>query len=177
MNDSSARLFLGLELNDAARNALAAVNTRLNTPDFRAKLYTPSKFHLTLCFLGNTPRARICELQSLMDATSCTPFSLTLSALGSFKNGSILWAGVEQCDCLFDYRSRLADALTAAGFPLEAGEYRPHITLGRQVKSPIPEIAVPKISFNIAHATLFESTRINDVLTYVPLYRSVFHEQ
>lgn len=175
MNAASARLFLGLELNDAARNALAGVRADLDTPSFRAKLHAPSNYHLTLCFLGNTPRERIKELAELMDNTSSSPFSLTLSSLGCFKNGSILWAGVKPCAKLFDYRSRLAAALTLAGFLIEAGEYRPHITLGRQVKSPIPEIAVPEVSFYITHATLFESTRIDGVLTYVPLYRSVFH--
>ena len=175
MNADTARLFLGLELNDCARNALADVCAELEHQKLRGKLHAPTLYHLTLCFLGNTPLHRISELQNLMSAIVCTPFSLTLSSLGTFKNGTILWAGVKECAELFEYQSCLAHSLRNAGFPIEEGEYRPHITLGRQVKSEIPPISVPPVSFNIAHTTLFESTRIDGVLTYVPIYRSAFH--
>lgn len=174
MNADSARLFLGLELDDESRRALSRVCDDMIAHRLRGKFYTPDRFHLTLCFLGNTPVSRIPELQSVMDSVPCAPFSLTLSDLGTFKNGSILWAGVKHCDILHDYRARLADALRIAGFPVEEGEYHPHITLARQFKSPVPSMDVPPVSFPAVHATLFESTRINDVLTYLPLYRSEF---
>lgn len=174
MNSDSARLFLGLELDDASRHALSLVCDELTARNLRGKFYTPDRYHLTLCFLGNTPVSRIPELQEVMDSVPCPPFSLTLSDLGTFKNGSILWAGVKHCDILHEYRARLADALRNALFPVEEGEYHPHITLARQFKSPMPSIDVPSVSFPVQHATLFESTRINDVLTYLPLYRSEF---
>ncbi len=175
MNSDTARLFLGLELNSCARNALSTVRTELEQQNLRGKLHAPSLYHLTLCFLGSTPIERISDLQRLMDSTSCRPFTLTLSNLGTFKNGSILWAGVQECAELFEYQSHLADSLRCAGFSLEEGEYRPHITLGRQVKSEIPSINVPPVSFKVDHAVLFESTRIDNILTYVPIYRSAFH--
>ncbi len=175
MNTDTARLFLGLELDDRARNALSCVRSELEERGLRGRLHAPALYHLTLSFLGSTPLERIGEIQKIMDSTPCAPFSLTLSAMGTFKNGSILWAGVEECSALREYQSRLARALANAGFPVEAGEYRPHITLGRQVKSEIPDIGVPPVSFDVFHATLFESTRIDGVLTYVPIYRSAFH--
>ena len=174
MNNDAARLFLGLELNEECRNVLAALRTELIRRELRGKFHPPERYHLTLCFLGSTPVSRISELQQLMDGISCAPFSLTLSELGTFKNGSILWAGVQHCNALHNYRARLAAALRNAGFPVEEGEYHPHITLARQFKSIVPGIDIPPASFPACHATLFESTRINDILTYVPLYRSVF---
>jgi len=174
MNPDSARLFLGLELNDNSRRVLSLACDDMTAQNLRGKFYTPDRFHLTLCFLGNTPTARIPELQKVMDSVPCSPFSLTLSDLGTFKNGTILWAGVKHCDILHDYRARLADALRNACFPVEEGEYHPHITLARQFKSDMPSMDIPPVSFPVFHATLFESTRINDILTYVPLYRSVF---
>ena len=175
MNADTARLFLGIELSTPSRDALALIRSELERQNLRGKLHAPQMYHLTLCFLGNTPLERIPSLREVMDSVSCTPFSLTLSDLGTFKNGTILWAGVDRCEALYDYQSRLAHALRNAGFPLEEGEYRPHITLGRQVKSEIPPISVPPVSFEVTHATLFESTRIDGVLTYLPIYRSVFH--
>lgn len=175
MNAQTARLFLGLELNNEARQALTSVRRALETAGAVGKFHSPALYHLTLAFLGNTPAEQIPVLQRLMDSIPQVPFTLTLSSLGTFKNGSILWAGVEKSAALMAYQESLARALRESGFPLEEGEYRPHITLARQIKTGIPPIEVPRIGFPIRHATLFESTRIDGALTYLPLYRSVFH--
>lgn len=168
------RLFLGLELNDDARCALDGVRRTLEESGVIGKYHSSSMYHLTLCFLGNLPEESIPQIKQIMDSVPAAPFSLTLSALGTFKNGSVLWAGVEECEALRHYQRRLADALREAGFPLEPGEYTPHITLARQVKSPAPGLTIPPVSFSVPHAALFHSTRIGGVLTYLPIYRSVF---
>lgn len=175
MSADTARLFLGLELNDDARRALDNVRRALQESGVIGKFHAPSLYHLTLCFLGNTPLNSIPRIQYLMDAIPAAPFSLALSLLGTFKNGSILWAGVKENEPLMAYQERLSRSLRDAGFPIEEGGYRPHITLARQVRSPIPDIAVPEISFPVRQATLFESTRAAGALTYIPIYRSVFH--
>lgn len=174
MNADTARLFLGLELSDEARRALDSVRRALQESGAIGKFHAPALYHLTLCFLGNTPVDSIPRIQRLMDQIPAAPFSLAFAPLGTFKNGSILWAGVKPCAALTEYQGRLAASLRQAGFPLEEGEYRPHITLGRQVKTAAPNIAVPDISFRVRHATLFESTRVDGALAYIPLYRSVF---
>ena len=171
----TARLFLGLELNDEARRALDSVRRSLETEGVTGKFHAPSLYHLTLVFLGNLPLDAVPALKEIMNALPAAPFELTLSSLGTFKNGSILWAGVKDCPELMEYRRRLADSLQAAGFSFEEGEYRPHITLARQVKTDVPLTEVPSITFPVRHATLFESTRVDGALTYLPLYRSVFH--
>ncbi len=170
----SARLFLGLELNDEARRALTGVRRCLEGKEVRGKLYDAPLYHLTLCFLGATPRPQIARIASLMDATPAEPFRLTLGRLNTFKNGSILWAGVAPCPALMRLQSRLSEALRKAGFPAEESAYTPHITLGRQMKSVIPELTVPPVCVEVSFMTLFESTRVDGRLSYVPLYRSVF---
>ncbi len=175
MISDSKRLFLGLELNAEARFALDCVRQTLQIQGVTGKFHAPALYHLTLAFLGNTPIDRIPDIQRLMDGISAAPFTLTLNSLGTFKSGTILWAGVKCCAALMDYQRELTQALTAAGFAVEEGEYRPHITLARQVKSVIPETVVPSTIFPVGHATLFESTRVEGALTYLPLYRSAFH--
>ena len=174
MTADTARLFLGLELNDESRAALDGVQRELQEKGVQGRFHRPEMYHLTLCFLGNTPVGEIPRIGRLMDGIPSPEFSLTLSGLGTFKGGSVLWAGVEPCEALTDYQKRLADALRQAGFPLEEDEYRPHITLGRQVKTAVPDIAVPGAVFQVRHTALFESTRIDGALTYIPIYRSVF---
>ena len=170
----TARLFLGLELSDEARRALDSVRRELQNAGAIGKFHAPALYHLTLAFLGNTPVEAISPIRRLMDEIPSAPFELTLSQLGTFKNGSILWAGVRSCPPLMDYQERLARSLRSAGFPLEEGAYQPHITLARRVKTAVPEIAVSPVSFSVRHATLFESTRVDGKLTYLPLTRSVF---
>jgi len=169
MTADTARLFLGIELNGAARAALDGVRAAYIERGVQGKFHRPELYHLTLCFLGSTPTADIPRIVHLMDAIPVAPFTLTLSAPGTFKNGSILWAGVEPSDELTDFQKRLARALKDAGFPLEEDEYRPHITLARQVKTALPDLLIPAVSFPVTHATLFESTRVDGVLSYIPL--------
>ena len=174
MSADTARLFIGLELSDEARAALGGVREALQEKGVAGKFHDASLYHLTLCFLGNLPIADIPWLQRVMDSVPAAPFSLTLSSLGTFKGGSILWAGVQSCPPLMAYQASLAAALSEAGYALEPGEYTPHITLARQVKSPVPPLKVPAESFPVRHATLFHSTRVEDKLTYLPIFRSVF---
>ena len=174
MTPDTARLFLGLELNDEARRALDAVRHELQTAGVIGKFHDSSLYHLTLVFLGNLPFEAVPAIEQTMHSVHAAPFDLTLSSLGTFKNGSILWAGVKESPALTDYQRRLAQALHDADFAFGEGEYRPHITLARQVRSAMPDLSVPEIPFPVTHATLFESTRIDGVLSYIPLYRSAF---
>lgn len=171
--EDHARLFLGLELNDEARCALSGVRAELERRGIQGKLYAADLYHLTLCFLGTTERDAIPRLQALMEGVTAQPFSLTLAGLDTFKGGSILWAGVQASPALTAYQARLAQTLRAGGFPpVEEAVYTPHITLGRQMKSAIPAgILVPEVAFPVRYATLFESTRVDGRLTYVPLGR------
>ena len=174
MTADTARLFLGLELNDEARRALDETRRALQSAGVIGKFHAAPLYHLTLVFLGNLSTQTLPALKEVMHSVPYAPFGLTLSALGTFKNGSILWAGVKESPALMEYRRRLAQALREADFAFEEGEYRPHITLARQVKTAPPAIEIPEITFPARHATLFESTRINGALTYLPIYRSVF---
>ncbi|MER2202802.1 MAG: 2'-5' RNA ligase family protein [Rhodococcus sp. (in: high G+C Gram-positive bacteria)] len=63
--------------------------------------------------------------------------------MGSFRGGSILWVGVEECKALFELQRRLSLMLRENGFPDGGEPYRPHITVGRGVKliSPPPPVA------------------------------------
>ena len=174
MTADTALLFLGLELSDEARRTLDETRRTLESAGLIGKFHAPSLYHLTLVFLGNLPFEAVPAIEQIMHSVHAAPFDLTLSSLGTFKNGSILWAGVKESPALTDYQRRLAQALHDADFAFGEGEYRPHITLARQVKTDVPALEIPEVTFPARHATLFESTRVNGALTYLPIYRSVF---
>ena len=63
--------------------------------------------------------------------------------------------------------------LKEKGFELDNKPYTPHITLGREVvynaDFNIKSITYIPIDVNVEKITLFESTRVKGVLTYIPI--------
>ena len=174
---SSARLFVGIEVSEEARVECARFAS-LAAERLSGRLGDAGLYHVTLCFLGQTPRRALGALQSILRGAAGESFAAQLSAPGCFKGGSILWVGLKKSAPLLALQKRLAAALREGGFPVaEEGEYVAHITLGRQLKgvgallSGLTPDAIRPISFPVDHIVLFESARINGVLRYVPLLR------
>ena len=115
------RLFLALEIEEAARRRILPVQQDLQArmPDLR--WVRPSHYHLTLRFLGDTPPAEMPSIHQAMDAAAAEtpPLTLQLRGLGQFSGGAV-WVGVEPHPDLGALARRLG-----------ARALRPHITLAR----------------------------------------------
>lgn len=144
------RIFIALDLSDAAREALRRQERRLARalPDLR--LPAPEDLHLTLAFLGEVDDetlARVIALSAEV-ASHARPFELALAGLGFFGPPTaprVIWAGVGgQMRPLLTLQRRLADALEAEGFPREQRAYSPHLTLAR-LKRPLDEAAAQRL--------------------------------
>lgn len=170
MPEDTARLFVGIELDGATREAvrLWADGLRERIP---GRYYAPDLYHVTLCFLGQTARSTLPLIEHAMRAAYQSPFELALNRLGSFKGGRILYAGVEECPPLHALQARLAEALRAEGFSLPQEEYVPHLTLARHAQSPSEPLSAPRTLLRVERITLFESARLDDRLCYTPLLR------
>ena len=165
-----ARLFIGIALSEAARAALDSVRRALPR-SAGGRLYHPSLYHITLCFLGETPRRAIPHLCACMDRIAFEPFELTLGELGTFGNGAVLWAGLEQpCMELHRLQGALAAKLSENGFTFDKKAFKPHITMGRQMTlhGELPEPT--PVTFTVKNMTLYESTRKGGALVYDPIY-------
>jgi len=102
--------------------------------------------------------------------------------LGAFhkKNSSILWVGVtkgkQPLKRLF---TNLEKEVVASGFEPENRKYRPHITLGKKVVfsggSFTNGLPYYNEDLTVAKLTLFQSHRVEGVLTYTPLYQKAFN--
>ncbi|MBR3503888.1 MAG: RNA 2',3'-cyclic phosphodiesterase [Clostridia bacterium] len=167
MNDSK-RLFFGLTLSDAARRAVARAASAVQFD--RGRLHPPENYHITLVFLGMTPAEAAPRLLRLGEAAMRKPFELVLAPeMGTFKDGTILWAGVEPSEPLFALQGRLAAMLRENGFPADDAPYRPHITLGRGMRLTAPPPPLEPTAFSVGAVTLFESLRLDGRLVYRPL--------
>ena len=176
------RIFIGLEINEEARDALILLQTQLKPYIDRGRLSRPENFHLTLRFLGEIHEDLLKLVFDAMEdaAHLYKGFDISLGNLGAFqkKNRKILWAGIgtgsDQMNALYDI---IQKELKLIGIHPEEQSLNAHITLGRQIKllDTVEDLktryAVDPVKIRISHITVFESTRINDVLTYVPIRR------
>lgn len=143
------RCFFALHPQPAAHAELVSLSASLRGRLSRDWRWTvPDNLHLTLRFLGETPRALIPGLVAAVTAHAAQipPLRLSVRGLGAFpapNRPSNLWLGL---DCPPELR-RLQQALEATsvqlGFPAESRPFRAHITLARLSRAVQPAAAAP----------------------------------
>jgi 2'-5' RNA ligase len=128
------RLFIAVDVPDAARRALSDAVTPLRVRYDRLRWARPDTWHVTLAFLGDTPvGGRIRAIGALRRATGCAPpCDVTLSGrLGRFGD-RVLWAAVEPDDGdLLALIDGIRGELGVAGLPVDDRPFRAHLTLAR----------------------------------------------
>ncbi len=169
------RLFVGLELPFALRDALATVAYGLNG----ARWTPPENYHLTLRFLGETSNLVAEEVDHALAAIRARSFSLGLGGTGVFERGgrsSTLWAGVAREPGLEHLQNKVETALQRAGIVADRRRFQPHVSLAR-VDSVPPERLAAWIAANnlfrtqpvaVAHFTLFSSQPGPERAVYTP---------
>ena len=172
------RLFLAIELSDAVKNQLCAAVDTLRANARSGNFTRRENLHLTLVFLGE--QTRLDAVKTAMEEAAGNSFSLILSGAGTFRRegGDIWWCGVEKSPALAALYTSLCAALRTRGFLLEAREYRPHLTLGRQVRMQ-PSFdgeafaaSIPAAAMEVKAVSLMQSLRVNGRLLYKCLYRT-----
>jgi 2'-5' RNA ligase len=178
------RTFFAVEIRDGARRQAADVSGRLAAgPGGDAVRWVrPEAFHVTLRFLGQTPRDRIAPLvAAAREATrAIAPFTARLGALGGFpeRRPRVVTLDVLPAAPLTALAQALEAAAVAAGFEPVTSAYHPHVTLGRVKhragRAPIlhaedgPADSTP---FDVASYALFQSVLAPGGSQYTPLER------
>jgi len=141
--DDLARLFVALPLAPPVEPPLGRLLARLREDRGDAvRWVAPATVHLTLVFLGDTPRARIPALEPALTAAGAAapPLELTVGEPGGFPDAGrarVLWLGVEESAPLQRVHATLGAALRGAGFRVPDEPFRPHLTLGRARHAPV----------------------------------------
>ncbi|WP_085639946.1 MULTISPECIES: RNA 2',3'-cyclic phosphodiesterase [unclassified Pseudomonas] len=153
------RLFFALDCPPAQRKAIAQWRSALN---LRAGKPVPAdNFHLTLLFLGAVPLAQIaqvCEAAAKV-STPGTALRISLDRLQVWRKAGVLSLAPEQAPpALLRLVYALEQAMLPFGFEEPPREFRPHLTLMRDFREPVPESATPPEFFLRAERfALFES--------------------
>jgi 2'-5' RNA ligase len=177
------RLFIAIELENEIMEYIYKKQQLIQSYSLRGNFTRKENLHLTLRFLGETDPKRVGQIRKALDATAevLKPFSLQLGNLGYFprKDRKIIWIGIqkgkEKLETVF---LKLEENLEKQGFSRETRTFRPHITIGREVKlrtsfEEILEQAEMKLKrIEVCRISLMESKRMNGVLKYIPIYQA-----
>ena len=132
------RSFVAVELPEELKHELLEINGRLKSGGHTGvKWVDPRGIHLTLKFLGDVAVDRLDNITAVLaEATRGIPrFQLEIGGLGVFPNPRrvrVVWVGISgEIDKLQQLQQRVESSLAKIGFPAEARQFTPHLTLAR----------------------------------------------
>jgi RNA 2',3'-cyclic 3'-phosphodiesterase len=129
------RLFVAIEIPDAAKDAVEAAFAPWREAFPKARWVPRENLHVTLKFLGRTwPRLTDWVPERVgAAAADVRPFTARLQGVGSFpstKRGRALWAGFENAGPIGALAAEIEEALVEE-FPAEKRSFHPHLTVAR----------------------------------------------
>ncbi len=135
--DAPWRLFLAVPLPEEVKLLAGELIAAFNAEGWPVRWVQPETAHLTLHFLGETPRERAellrLALPGVIAAHAC--FDLRTAALGvfpNFRHPRVLWLGLHgPVHRLVALEQDAGHTARSLGFTGTDEPYHPHITLGR----------------------------------------------
>lgn len=179
------RTFLAVEIGDAARREARAVAERLAAePNGEAVRWSrPEAYHVTLRFLGPTPRDRVAGVAAAVREAvrGVAPFALRLGPLHAFptpRRPRVVVLDLEPAEPIVALAAKVERAVVAAGFAPEARAFHPHVTLGRvkERNGRAPRLheslgPTDPAPFDVAEVVFFQSVLAPHGSHYTPLER------
>ena len=180
------RLFIAVDLDDAARAAVAAEQQRLASAmgESRSSIrwVHADHLHLTIVFLGEVPEAQATAVTAAVGRpVDAVPFQMILQGVGVFPNHGApraVWIAVtDGATEVVELQRELARRVAAEGVSLESRPFQPHLTLGRWRRSRPSDrrrmlaVATPVVvaRTTVSRATLYHSRLSSAGPTYTAL--------
>ncbi len=133
----SIRLFVAVILDKPLQEALKSLIEKLRPLEVPVKWLEPGNLHLTLCFLGDVPKARTVEVMEKLkhSRVGFKSFEIQVGGLGAFPNlkkPTVLFAPVTQgWESLRDLSAAISKNCRGIGAKQADSEFNAHVTLGR----------------------------------------------
>lgn len=150
------KLFLALWPDPASRAEVEALSSQIAWPA-RSAVYAPQDWHVTLHFLGDVPVTRWPAIEAAADV-ALPPVTVSLDVMWQWQRGLLVLGASVKPPELAALHDHLGARLTAAGFALDAREYRPHLTLARRAEGVLLPDGIRPITLTADRFTLVEST-------------------
>ncbi|MDR2020726.1 MAG: RNA 2',3'-cyclic phosphodiesterase [Treponema sp.] len=147
------RLFIAVNFNETVKERILEVQAGIRAQASRGNFSRRENLHLSLAFLGETPEDRLPLIRSCMEALRGPPFTLTFNHTGCFSRGGkeLWWLGAEEgpgMNRLREIRRRLCTGLLEAALAFDGRPFKAHITLGREIRSPVP-VRMPPVNIGV----------------------------
>lgn len=176
------RMFIAIELENTLKEYIFEKQQMIKNNSRKGNFSRKENFHLTLKFIGEVNIEEIEDIKKAINKTALgySHFKINLGKLGYFsrKNKKIIWIGISQGNKRLNQLFNILETnLDRFGFEREIRGLKPHITLAREVvlKKDFnflsKEIRIEDKEIQVKKISLMESTRIDGLLTYRPIYR------
>lgn len=167
------RIFYALTLTDEDKDKIKPYRQLVEKHCDKGKFSRPENYHITLQYIGEIQPSQLDKYKQVLKKLSTFPKQLTVNQFGTFgkRNKEIVWLGVEKKIQLVTLQQEVVQNTKAIGVEIRTEKYVPHITIARQVVGfdDVNTLTIAPIELTVKSVALMESTRINDLLTYVPL--------
>ena len=163
------RLFFAIYPPVEVQGVLATAANRLRS-SCGGRAVPAQRIHLTLAFIGPTPRERLEAIIAAASPVTADPFVLSIDTLGRFRKTGIVWAGCSSHEAVSAFADTLHIALRQAGCALEVRRYVPHITLLRDVSVGISAHDAVKVQWKVSEFMLMQSINQGAALVYRPIH-------
>ena len=173
------RVFIAIEFEDIVKRYLKNVQDIVKTTTYSGNFTNYNNFHLTIKYIGEIYNGEYEEITNCLDdvCSNISPFSIKIGDISFFNKRmtNIVWVGVtEGKDILKNIFRKVEKEIVSSGFHPELRKYRPHVTIGKKVIFSNGTYTNGLPLFNekikVTKLTLMESSRVDGVLTYTPLY-------
>ena len=169
------RLFIGVDLPDSIKDAVAKVQKQLTELDlYTGRLVPRENLHVTMLFLGNIPQEKLSQLSRTLSTISFNSFTLTLGSVEvpNWSKPHVLWIHTH-CDELV----QLSDLLSTT---LSLKQERPitgHCTIvrlktiknKRALQDALTHITLEPLSWQVTRFVLYESSTLAQGASYTSL--------
>ncbi len=160
------RIFIAIRFTENFKSALVDAQRELMARGVTGNYCPYGNLHLTLAFIGET--FDLPKIRNAVKEVSFSPFNISLNSLGTFqtKNGTVIWAGINDCPAVSDLASQLRERLIANGVRFKSTDFYPHISLIRKPSMVVTDIDVPHVSMCVDRIHIMKSERIDGELIY-----------
>ncbi|MFL2983205.1 MAG: RNA 2',3'-cyclic phosphodiesterase [Candidatus Neomarinimicrobiota bacterium] len=149
MSEKLIRTFISIPVPMDVRLKKQMLYSTLEKSKSKINWVRNEQLHVTVKFLGLTPENLFNDIKSLIinEVSSIRPFNLIIQKTGCFpvpERPRVLWLGVDgNLKSLKNLYVKIDKKLSSIGFPINDGEFFPHITLAR-IK--YPQKCTPDVS-------------------------------
>lgn len=163
------RLFFALWPDHAVRAQLARAAAGIDCGDGRP--VAVEKLHLTLLFIGGVDDGATARLCAALNTMSGRGFEFRLDASGWWRRSAVVWlAPTVIPPLLLGLVEQLRARAAAVDIPLQAGPYRPHVTVCRGARKR-PAVGDIDCRWPVDEFSLVESIPVAGGVRYAVLRR------